>query len=152
MCSLEWEGWTALRFGLVKRFARARQDWRKMMKVNSAFGSDALRLPAWLWGGAMGSFCQCEWGSGSVADPVVLRVERPRTGVPDGSPGWAGWMDLQSKQPWWVPGWWVPLRQRPLRCHSCTVTRDRWVPRIWVAKDQGMRARMKWNFILLLLS
>lgn len=81
----------------------------KMMKANSAFGSDALRLPAWLFGGVMGFFCQCEWGSGSVAGPVLLRVDRPKTGAPGGSPGWVGWMDLESKQPWWAryggPGW-----------------------------------------------
>ena len=43
-----------------------------------------------------------------------------------------------------------PVGQRPLRCHSCTVTGDLWVPYMWGAKDLGMRARMKWNFILLL--
>ena len=37
-----------------------------------------------------GFFCQCEWGSGSVAGPVGLRVDRPMTGAPGGSSGWVG--------------------------------------------------------------
>ena len=70
------------------------------------------------------------------AHPVDLRA------------GWGGWTSKVNSRG--GPDMVGPVGQRPLRCHSCTVTGDLWVPYMWGAKDLGMRARMKWNFILLL--
>lgn len=69
-------------FALGKRFGRARQErWRRATARSAPMHCDFPH-------GLGMVFCQCEWGSGSVAGPVDPRVERPGTG--------RAWMDSEK--------------------------------------------------------
>lgn len=82
----------ALRFGKAICQSSTRLG-EKMMKANSAFGSDALRLPAWLWG-EVGGLMGFSVSVNGVPVPSPTRwisgSNGPMTGAPGGSPGRVG--------------------------------------------------------------